>query len=206
MPAWVKWLAGYGLKKMPGTSQRSPSSATIAVGVVVRRRRTREEAEAALEHGRRPGDARARPAARRRSPACAAQPQWMRFTVPPVRLASITPAAMLTAMPIACMTPVGVEPEQNRGRDRGAADRAADRGRVPAALEEDVVARVPVVAGHAEPDADLDADGDRGDRLAAVAPGGLGHRQRGGHDRGARVEHRRQVGVVEVEASGRACR
>ena len=36
------------------------------------------------------------------TPAWAAQPQCTRFTVPPVRLASIRPAPMLAAMPAAC--------------------------------------------------------------------------------------------------------
>ncbi len=40
----------------------------------------------------------------------AAQPQWIRFTVPPVRFASITPPAMLTASPIAWTTPSASRP------------------------------------------------------------------------------------------------
>ncbi len=34
-------------------------------------------------------------------PQCAAQPQWTRLTVPPVRLASSRPAPMLAAVPTA---------------------------------------------------------------------------------------------------------
>ena len=44
------------------------------------------------------------------TPACAAQPQWMRLTVPPVRLASMTPAPMLAAMPAACAIPAASSP------------------------------------------------------------------------------------------------
>ena len=57
-----------------------------------------------------------------------------------------------------------------------------------------------VVAGHAEPDADLVAD--RRPRAPAGArrpPQRLGDRQRRRHDGGAGVEDRRQVRVVEVE-------
>jgi hypothetical protein len=38
--------------------------------------------------------------------ACAAQPQWIRFTVPPVRLASMIPPAMDAAIPIALAMPL----------------------------------------------------------------------------------------------------
>ena len=43
-------------------------------------------------------------------PACAAQPQWTRLTVPPVRLASMSPAPMLAAIPIADTMPSASSP------------------------------------------------------------------------------------------------
>ena len=46
------------------------------------------------------------------TPPSAAQPQWMRLTVPPVRFASMTPPAMLTAIPIAEATPSASRPSK----------------------------------------------------------------------------------------------
>ena len=69
-----------------------------------------EEAEAALEHGRRAGDALRRAHRAAATPPCAAQPQCMRLTVPPVRLASMTPAPIDAAIPMAWAMPSASRP------------------------------------------------------------------------------------------------
>ena len=93
---------------------------------------------------------------------------------------------------------VGVEAVEQPGRHRRA-ERAADRGGVEALLEEQRVADLGEVRGHADPVADLDSRRDGGDELGGGGVDGLGRGQRGRHDRGAGVQHRRQVGVVEVQ-------
>ncbi len=97
--------------------------------------------------------------------------------------------------------PLGAESEQ-LGAGGGRAERPADRGRVPAVLEPDV-AHIRQVAGHADPDRQLDADRGGVDRLGAGAATRFGQRQRGRHDAGAGMEDRGQVRVVEVQAVGK---
>ena len=47
------------------------------------------------------------------TPLCAAQPQWTRFTVPPVRLASMTPEPIEAAIPMAWATPSASSPRRS---------------------------------------------------------------------------------------------
>src|SRR5207302_5406092 len=99
-PAWVKWLHGYGLKTTRGSSQSVPRPRTTASGWA-------RSPQNACRNPKRPSSTvggpvspcRARSAAA--TPQRAAQPQWTRLTVPPVRLASSRPAPMLAAMPAA---------------------------------------------------------------------------------------------------------
>ena len=88
-------------------------------------------------------------------------------------------------------------------RDRtGGTDGAAHGGGVLAPVEIDRIAPRPVVAGHPDPYADLYACRDRGEKGPAVRAAHLCGRETSGDDRGARMEHRRQVGVVVVERVG----
>ena len=88
------------------------------------------------------------------------------------------------------------------GRGGRAAHRPADRGGVLAPLEEHRLAGVGVEAAHPQPDAHLDARRGRGQGVGPGAADGFGGGQRGGHHRGAGVQDRRQVGVVEVQRVG----
>ena len=71
-----------------------------------------------------------------------------------------------------------------------------------AALEELRRPAVLVVAAHAQADRHLDADPGGVEHLGTGRAGGLGDGQRRRHDGRGRVQHRRQVGVVEVEGVG----
>ena len=88
------------------------------------------------------------------------------------------------------------------GRGGRAGHRPADRGGVLAPLEEHRLAGVGVEPGHPQPDAHLDARRHRGQGLPAAGADALGGGQRGGRHRGAGVQDRRQVGVVEVQRVG----
>ena len=91
---------GYGLKTTRGSSQSVPRPRTTASGWA-------RSPQNACRNPKRPSSTvggpvspcRARSAAA--TPQRAAQPQWTRSTVPPVRLASSRPAPMLAAMPAA---------------------------------------------------------------------------------------------------------
>jgi hypothetical protein len=80
--------------------------------------------------------------------------------------------------------------------------RADDRCGVQAVLEEDRIAEIRVVGGHAEPYAYFVADRYCHQEFAPGSAFGFSHRQGGGDDRGRRMEHRRKVGVIEVESMG----
>ena len=87
----------------------------------------------------------------------------MRFTVPPVRFASMIPDAIDAATAMAwAASPAS--PPRSTGRGGRGADRATDRRRVLAVFEVDglPLAAASVVAGHAESHCDLDPGGDRG--------------------------------------------
>jgi hypothetical protein len=94
-----------------------------------------QKPEAALQHGRRAGEpVPARSAAA--TPQCAAQPQWTRLTVPPVRLASLQQAGAHAGRDAGgAGDPRLVLPLQHRHGHRGA-DRAADGRRVQTTLAE----------------------------------------------------------------------
>ena len=90
------------------------------------------------------------------------------------------------------------QPEQHPCGD-GGAERTADGGGVLAVFEECGIAGRSVEARHADPHAHLDADSDRRDRRTSIGTDRLRGSERRGNDGGARVQHRRQVGVVVVE-------
>jgi Bacterial transcriptional regulator/IclR helix-turn-helix domain len=73
--------------------------------------------------------------------------------------------------PLGFGEPGRAEAQQHRRGDR-TTDGAADRRGVLPVLEERRVLRVPVVAGHAEADADLQADGHGGQQRVPVGAGG----------------------------------
>ena len=134
------------------------------------------------------------------TPAWAAQPQCTRLTVPPVRLASMMPAPMLAAMPIAevdaARRPARAasprpRPRRRRRRSRWRASRARRRPSCPAPRRTRPCPSRQV---------DLDAHGRGGEVRGAGRADGLGGGERRGQDGRRRVQHRRQVGVVEVEA------
>ncbi len=91
-----------------------------------------------------------------------------------------------------------LEPEQSPGGSRGA-KRAADRRRVPAALKEHVPGLGQITA-HANSDSHFDAKRCSEECVSAGPPGCFSHGQHRRHDAGTRMQHRRQMRVVEVEA------
>ena len=93
---------------------------------------------------------------------------------------------------------VSVQTEQHGGR-RGGRQGAADRSRMQPVLEEDRVPYRRVVGGHSEPYTYLVTGGHRGHQLGAAGVDRFSSRQGRGHHRGRRVQHRREMGVIEVE-------
>jgi hypothetical protein len=69
-------------------------------------------------------------------------------------------------------------------------------------FEEDGVAKLRVVASHADAYHQLVPRGDGTEEVPARGPRSLGRSERRRHDRGARVQHGRQVRVVVVERMG----
>lgn len=100
----MKWLAGYGLKKMPGMDHCSPSPRVISP-------ESKLPDSHAWKNPKRPSSTVGGPVNPRATrsaavtPAWAAHPQWRRLTVPPVRLASRIPDDMEAARPIALAIP-----------------------------------------------------------------------------------------------------
>src|ERR1043166_7280851 len=92
----------------------------------------------------------------------------------------------------------GVESEQAPANG-GCAERSTNRCRMPAALEE-YVASIWKITSHPDPHRHLDANR-RGDkRLSATPAGRFSQRQNRRDDARARMQHRRQMGIVKVEA------
>ena len=100
MPGCVKWLHGYGLKPIFGSSQSVPRPR-------VSQPTSARSPQVACRNPKRPsmtvsGPVRpARASSAAAMPECAAQPQWMRLTVPPVRFASSRPAPIDAEMAMA---------------------------------------------------------------------------------------------------------
>ena len=134
------------------------------------------------------------------TPACAAHPQWTRLTVPPVRFASITPAPIDAPIPMAeaiCST--------SRPYSSPAAAAAPSVPQIEVAWKpcsKNRELRAGGVRGHAEAVGDLDTGGDGGEQLLPGGAGGLGDGERRGYHGRGRVQHRGQVGVVEVQDVG----
>jgi len=153
-----------------------------------------EEAEAALEHGRRAAAAGAAEVGG--GDAALRRPAGMQV----LRLGAVDPALEQAGGEAAddaegTAELGGIEPEHPAG-EAGGAERREQPGRMEAAAVE------PARRHAADPAGDLVAHGNRGDQLPARAGPGLGQRQGSGDRRAAHVDDRFVVGVVVLHGLG----
>ena len=205
MPAsiavWVKWFAGYGLKKIPGTAQVSPSpSSTWDRSASPRRNASKKPNRPSRTVGgpvkprcdqRRGGDGRVR------GPA-AVQP--LDRAAGAVRLDDAGREGGGDARARAARPPrrgPSASPRRrrrpSRRRSRWRAGRARRTPSCRARCRSRPCRGVPRSPGRPRSRATV---------AAPSAPARLGGGERGRDDRGARVQHRGQVGVVVVERVG----